>query len=129
MRLEQTTQALELKRRGLTTDDIAAQLGIARRTVTRRLRSGYAAMDTVDADTARRQYEDKIDSWIRRLNLRLDTPGLTLEQERTLVRDLAALERDRARLLGINVPPRVVIEYEAGAQHAPVNGNRPAGVW
>jgi Homeodomain-like domain-containing protein len=112
LKAEQELAAVEARRRGESLDEIAKNLGISRRTAARRVTAGYQAMGASDADQIRREIEDRLDSVLRRVSTLWSQPDLSLGDVVRLAGVILQVERDRTRLLGVAVPPHVIVEHE-----------------
>jgi hypothetical protein len=119
-RVEQARRAVALRRRGATSAMIASDLGVPLRTAKRRVAEGYQLEqgDGDAPDTLRREVEDRLDQAMRRVQRRLAEPGLPQAQEQRWTRLLLAIEAQRARLLGLNLPSVVVVRSEVAERAA-----------
>lgn len=128
LKAEQELTAVESRRRGESLDAIAKNLGVSRRTAARRVTAGYQAMGSTDADHLRREVEDRLDSVLRRVSTLWSEPDLPLGDVVRLANVILQVERDRVRLLGVAVPPQVVIQWEQAAAGRPAAAAALAGV-
>lgn len=97
------TETLAMRRAGWPFGDVARRLGITVIEAQEYARAAYSQMATETAEEVRTAIEDRLDSI-----LRLATEDLRLaesQSERTgLMRLMLAVESQRARLLGANIP-------------------------
>lgn len=110
----QETEALELLRRGNSSREIAVILNVSRATANRRVRK---ALDNLGAETSERlrtSIEDRLNDMLRRSYDLLDRA----EDDRArlaVIKVITAIERDRARLLGLNIPTALILQIERTA--------------
>lgn len=111
-RREQEIAALELSNAGHSIDTIAERLDVSRATAARRVGDALRRVPAHEADTLRRQSEARINGWMRRVNVLLDSPELDVKDSLRALALLATLERDRVRLYGLNLPAAIVVQHE-----------------
>lgn len=110
----QEAEALELLRRGNSSREIAVILNVSRATADRRIRK---ALDNLGAETSERlrtSIEDRLNDMLRRSYDLLDRA----EDDRArlaVIKVITAIERDRARLLGLNIPTALILQIERTA--------------
>lgn len=114
-RREQELVALELSNAGHSIDTIADRLEVSRATAARRVRAALQRIPAEEADTLRRQSEARINGWMRRANVLLDSPGLDFADTVKVLNLLLSLERERVQLYGLRLPSSVVVQFEQGA--------------
>lgn len=111
-RMEQALQALEMRGRGYTLAEMAAAMNVSVNTAKRRVAFALQQLGAQTSDEIRREIEHRLDGMQRRVHNLLARPGLTPGEELRVMRVSLEIERDRARLLGVTVPPSVVFELE-----------------
>ena len=114
-RADQARNAASLRRSGMTCAMIADELGLTLSVAKRRIAAGYQHElgDGATAETLRSEVEDRLDQALRRIQRRLDDPEITARDEARWIRLMLQVEQTRIRLLGLNIPPLVVIRSEA----------------
>jgi len=110
----QQLKALELSNQGHSADAIAERLEITPRTAARRVAAALGRIPAQQAETLRRHSETRINDWMRRVYEILDDPTTSTQDRLRAISQLATLERDRRRLLGLDVPAALVIQHEQG---------------
>ncbi|NBE84579.1 helix-turn-helix domain-containing protein [Micromonospora rubida] len=113
-RHEQELTALELSNAGHSIDTIAERLDISRRTAARRVQAALERIPAQEADTLRRQSEARFNGWMRRANVLLDSPELSIQDTVKVVGLLLSLERERVQLYGLRLPAAFVVQHELG---------------
>lgn len=113
-RREQEIAALELSNAGHSIDTIADRLEVSRATAARRVQAALQRIPAQEADSLRRQSEARINGWMRRVNVLLDSGGLDVDQELRSINALLSLERERVQLYGLRLPSAVVVQHELG---------------
>jgi hypothetical protein len=114
-RHEQEIRALELSNAGHSIDTIAERLECSRATAARRVRAALERIPAQEADTLRRQSEARINGWMRRCNILLDSPDVSTQDTVRVLNLLLSLERERVQLYGLRLPASVVVSIEQGA--------------
>jgi DNA-binding NarL/FixJ family response regulator len=112
----QEAQALELLRRGNNSREIAVILNVSRATANRRIRKGLDGLGAETSERLRASVEDRLNDMLRRSYDLLDRA----EDDRSrlaVIKTIATIERDRARLLGLNVPASLILQIER-SEHA-----------
>lgn len=122
--LERATEelrALELRRRGITFDEVAAEMGISRRTVERRYHEALRRIGSETIEQVRRQSEDQIDTVRRYAYDLLDLPNLTVSERANVLRLVLQCNRERTDLFGAKWPSHMVatLEIEANGLEVP----------
>lgn len=113
-RRQQELAALALSNQGHSADVIAERLNIHPRTAARRVQNALGRIPAQQAETLRRQSETRVNDWMRRVYEILDDPTTSTQDRLRALSMLATLERDRRRLLGLDVPAALVIQHEQG---------------
>ncbi|MFG1871889.1 hypothetical protein [Micromonospora arborensis] len=114
-RHQQERQALALSNEGHPIDVIAERLEVSRRTAANRVAGALGRIPAQQAETLRRHSETRINDWTRRTYEILNDPATSTGDRLRAISQLATLERDRRRLLGLDVPAALVIQHEQGA--------------
>ncbi|MFF5214788.1 helix-turn-helix domain-containing protein [Micromonospora sp. NPDC000442] len=110
----QELEALELSNAGHSIDTIAERLDVSRRTAARRVQAALERIPAQEADTLRRQSEARFNGWMRRANVLLESPELSLQDTVKVLGLLLSLERERVQLYGLRLPSAVVVQHEMG---------------
>ncbi|MEV4662092.1 helix-turn-helix domain-containing protein [Micromonospora echinofusca] len=111
-RAAEDLRALELRRKGLTLEAIAEEMGLSRRTVERRLRSALERMGSETADQIRRRSEDQIDAVLRAAHELLELPNLSVPERVRVLGLVLQCDRQRTELLGAKMPSYLVATLE-----------------
>lgn len=100
--VERALRAVVLRREGMSWGDIAQRLGVSQLEAEELARVAYARLGEAEADHLRVEIEDRLDGLVRKAHV--DLALCQSQGERTaLYRFLAAVEAQRARLLGLNL--------------------------
>ncbi|MEU7574074.1 MULTISPECIES: helix-turn-helix domain-containing protein [Micromonospora] len=126
-RAAEELRALEMRRKGLRLEDIAKELGVDERTVSRRLAAAFHRMGSETFDQIRRRVEDQIDGVLREAHRLLANPDLSVNERTRVLGIVLQCERDRAALLGVRVPAHVVATVEFGNELEVSRGADRAG--
>ena len=113
----EVVRALDLRKRGYSQDSIARELGMTRKTVARRLEEGYREMHAQSAEEIRREIEYRYDQIVKNAWEMAEDDLAERSARLGALRMILQAEKARARLLGVEVPSRVVLEVEQ-RQHA-----------
>ncbi|MEU4439118.1 helix-turn-helix domain-containing protein [Micromonospora chalcea] len=113
-RAAEELRALEMRRKGMRLEDIAKELGVDARTVSRRLEGAFRRLGEETADQIRRRVEDQIDGVLREAHQLLTNPDLSVNERTRVLGIVLQCERDRAALLGVRVPAHLVATLEFG---------------
>ncbi|WCN80026.1 helix-turn-helix domain-containing protein [Micromonospora sp. LH3U1] len=120
-RATQELRVLELRRRGVTYEQIAAEMGISRRTVERRYQEALQRVGSDTAEQVRREAEDQIYTVRRYAYDLLDLPNLTVSERSNVLRLVLQCNRERVDLLGAKWPSHMIatLEIEANGLEVP----------
>lgn len=102
---DEQAEVLDLKRKGLTVRQIAAETGMARSTVQDRLDAAIAELVLPVADEVRQIELLRLDAWQKRLEERLDDG----ESPERLVPVALKVQERRSKYMGLDAPERAEI--------------------
>ncbi|MEU2168293.1 helix-turn-helix domain-containing protein [Micromonospora chersina] len=125
-RATEELRALELRRRGITLDEIAAEMGISRRTVDRRIKSALQRLGDETVEQIRRRSEDQINAVLRQAHELLELPGLTINERVGVLRLVLQCDRQRTDLFGAKWPSHMIATLEIESSGLEVPGARSA---
>ncbi len=100
---ERVARVLDLHVRGLSVRDVAAEIGCTPARAARLIAEGVATMPAQDVADIRATSELRLDRAARVYGALLDSEDERVRAD--AARGLITVERDRARLLGSNLPP------------------------
>jgi hypothetical protein len=119
-RLEQQTQALELRLQGHSIRAIAARMGVTHGAAQRRVAAALKSMPTETTDEVRRTVETRYDALLARMYALLETGRLSPMEQVQTANAIVNVENARVRLLGLSVPSAHVIGLQQVVQeHKP----------
>ncbi|WP_433311039.1 helix-turn-helix domain-containing protein [Micromonospora sp. CA-269861] len=113
--LERATEelrALELRRKGIALDEIAAEMGISRRSVDRRLKSALERIGSETTEQVRRRSEDQIDAVLRHAYRLLELPNLSVNERVRVLGLVLQCDRQRTDLFGARWPSHLIATLE-----------------
>jgi hypothetical protein len=103
---DEQAQCLDLRRKGKSIRDIAAETGIPRNTVSVRIKAALDEIVTPLADDVRKLELERLDAWQRRLEADLESPRA--DATKIIPVGLKVQER-RSRYLGLDAPERTEV--------------------
>jgi hypothetical protein len=112
--MEEIAEALRLRRAGHSFAAIANKLDMSEATAARRVHAGLKAMVAEQSELLRAQIEDRLDATLLRFNEIADDEMTGAEQRIKALSGVLAVEKQRAVLLGLNLPARVIVGVERG---------------